>query len=252
MAACIVAGLAFGIVGPFGTFLNGSLPTVMAYWTAVLMLSGIVLGLFVRFACAWAHYRRLPPWIWMAGILIVSAPPLAIMSRTLAVTLWPEVDTSVGWIEWHGQTLAISAICLLLYVAFRFRTLWPLPSREGVAVAPHWTARLSPQLRRSVICLQMEDHYVRFHTRSGSKLLLMPLGQAIAQLDAVDGLQVHRSWWVARHAVEGVIRDGRNLRLRLTTGIEAPVARAKVATLRSAGWLPPVLPMSNHQERDTA
>jgi DNA-binding LytR/AlgR family response regulator len=68
-------------------------------------------------------------------------------------------------------------------------------------------------------------------------LLLMPLGQAIAHMDDVEGLQVHRSWWVARHAVQCSIRDGRNLRLRLTTGLETPVARSKVGMLRSAGWL---------------
>ena len=31
--------------------------------------------------------------------------------------------------------------------------------------------------------------------------------------------------------------DGRNLRLKLSNGLSAPVARASVATLRAAGWL---------------
>lgn len=242
MTGCIAAGIAFGIVGPFGTFVNGPLPTLIAYWTAVLMFSGLVLGILVRWTCAWVHCRRLPCWVWMAGILMASVSPLAIVSRTMASALWPDVGTSVGWIEWYGQTFVLSAICLLLYVAIRFRTLWPFVAVNGTSGAPQVTDRLSPRLRRSVICLQMEDHYVRLHTQSGSRLLLIPLGQAIAQLNTVEGLQVHRSWWVARHAVQGVIRDGRNLRLRLTTGMEAPVARAKVAKLRSAGWLPPQPP----------
>ncbi|MEE3625334.1 LytTR family DNA-binding domain-containing protein [Nitrospirillum sp. BR 11752] len=78
---------------------------------------------------------------------------------------------------------------------------------------------------------------MRAHTAQGSALVLIPLHQAVAELDAVPGLRVHRSWWVARHAVTAVVRDGRNLRLRLSNGIEAPIARASVATVRAAGWL---------------
>ena len=79
---------------------------------------------------------------------------------------------------------------------------------------------------------------MRAHTRQGSGLLLMSMGQAMAALPTLEGARVHRSWWVARNAVEGVVWEGRNLRLRLIGGLEAPVARAQVATLRSAAWLP--------------
>jgi len=58
-----------------------------------------------------------------------------------------------------------------------------------------------------------------------------------AGLSRVEGLQVHRSWWVARRAIAGVERDGRNLRLKLIDGETAPVSRASVAKLRAAGWL---------------
>ena len=83
----------------------------------------------------------------------------------------------------------------------------------------------------------MEDHYVRAHTALGSDLVLMRLRDAVAELGDIDGLQVHRSWWVARHAVSDVRRDGRNVRLLLDTGLEAPVSRANVQMLRDAGWI---------------
>ena len=88
-----------------------------------------------------------------------------------------------------------------------------------------------------VLCLQMEDHYVRVHTRGGSRLVMATLGQAITALDGAEGLQVHRSWWVARRAVAHARRQGRNLRLELVNGIVAPVARAGVASVRAAGWI---------------
>jgi hypothetical protein len=102
---------------------------------------------------------------------------------------------------------------------------------------PRFLERLPAQVGRDLLALEMEDHYVRAHTASGSALILMRMRDAIAELDGLDGLQVHRSWWVARAAVERPVQDGRNLRLRLTNGIEAPVARSSQATLRDAGWL---------------
>ena len=97
--------------------------------------------------------------------------------------------------------------------------------------------RLPPRLGRDLLCLQMEDHYVRAYTARGSDLVLTPLKEAIAELGAVDGLQVHRSWWVARAAVAEPLVRGRSVALRLTNGVEAPVSRAQVARLRAAGWL---------------
>jgi DNA-binding LytR/AlgR family response regulator len=37
--------------------------------------------------------------------------------------------------------------------------------------------------------------------------------------------------------VEDVLRDGRNVRLKLARGIEAPVARANITALRDARWI---------------
>lgn len=97
--------------------------------------------------------------------------------------------------------------------------------------------QIPAELGSDVIALEMEDHYVRVHTALGSDLVLMRMRDAVAHLAGWDGRQVHRSWWVARGAVEDVKRDGRNLRLVLPRGLEAPVARAQVAELRDAGWI---------------
>ena len=83
----------------------------------------------------------------------------------------------------------------------------------------------------------MEDHYVRIHTARGSTLLHVPMAVAVAALAGRPGLRVHRSWWVAKTAVANAVQDGRNLRLVLTNGLHAPVARSQVAAARHAGLL---------------
>jgi DNA-binding LytR/AlgR family response regulator len=114
----------------------------------------------------------------------------------------------------------------------------PAPSPADLpAAAPAFLAALPPRLGRDLLCLQMEDHYLRVHTALGSDLVLTPLKDALAELTGVEGLQVHRSWWVARAAVAGSVSEGRNLRLKLVNGLAVPVARASVARLRASGWL---------------
>ena len=70
------------------------------------------------------------------------------------------------------------------------------------------------------------------HTTQGSALVLMSLSQAMAGLQDIEGVQTHRSWWVARSAIVGVVEDGRRLRLRLIPGIRIPEQGGKPAPQR--------------------
>lgn len=97
--------------------------------------------------------------------------------------------------------------------------------------------RLPPHLGRDLLCLEMEDHYVRAHTQRGSTLILMRMRDAVGEVSGIEGERVHRSWWVARTAVTAAQRRDRATLLQLSNGLEVPVARDSVALLRSRGWL---------------
>lgn len=103
-------------------------------------------------------------------------------------------------------------------------------------IAPALLDQLPPHLRGPILCLENEDHYVRVHTAQGSALVLIRMRDAVAQLEG-QGARVHRSWWVARGAVAGAVRQDRNWKLRLVDGRDVPVARASVPDLRAQGWL---------------
>ncbi|MEP0391039.1 MAG: LytTR family DNA-binding domain-containing protein [Erythrobacter sp.] len=124
--------------------------------------------------------------------------------------------------------------------ASEFESATPGSTDESVtkaAAANPLIDALPPVLGSDVIALEMEDHYVRVHTALGSELVLMRLRDAMVHVADIEGRQVHRSWWVARLAVEDVRREGRNVRLVLPGDLEAPVSRAQVAELKAAGWL---------------
>ncbi len=67
-----------------------------------------------------------------------------------------------------------------------------------------------------VHALLAKDHYVEVVTDHGIKLVHMRLADAISICSDIPGLRVHRSAWVAEHAVRGIVRDGRNMRLELS------------------------------------
>ncbi len=78
---------------------------------------------------------------------------------------------------------------------------------------------------------------MRLHTALGSDMILMRMRDAVGELEGLPGLQVHRSWWVARAAVTGHAVEGRRLSLRLSNGMVVPVARDVAPRVRAAGWL---------------
>ncbi|MDI1325802.1 MAG: LytTR family DNA-binding domain-containing protein [Brevundimonas sp.] len=238
LAACLGVGAVLGVIGPFGSFFNDVLVVRVAYWVCVFLVCGLAFGLAFRLLASRAHRAGVPAWAWVPAMALVVGIPLAGVTRLMAAAIWPAIRQSVGLVEWYGQTVLVGLVYVALYGLLRRRAAPRAALRGGIEPdSPRILRRLPPRLGQDLLCLSMEDHYVRLHTTRGSALVLMSLGQALEEVGGLEGLQVHRSWWVARKAVEGVIEDGRKLRIRLKGGIEAPVSRASVARLRAAGWL---------------
>ena len=232
--AATALGATLGVIGPFGSYLNASLFERIAYWVVCLWAGWLAFGVAIPLLARQAQARGLAIWLWTPPAVAALALVPAVISRKLALAMWPVV-ARVSWPEWYAQGLVISAL-ITLGVLWTNRSRAPAPAGpDPLSADPR--DRLPPRLGRTVLCLRMEDHYVRVYTPLGSELVLMSLSQAIAGLKDVEGSQTHRSWWVARAAVLHPVQDGRNLRLKLQGGLEAPVARARVAALKQQGWL---------------
>ena len=251
-------GAFLGVIGPFGSFNGAGLEVRLFYWIANMWIGFIMLSIIVRLSLKVGTRLDVPVWFALPVGAAIGALPLGFIIALFSAFAWPPNHGRVSALDvWYLQTLAISEPCafffyFLLGKGARYTAHYQAsrPSGALAAAAPSPSAvsnsasreapflsRLPPRLGRDLLCLQMEDHYVRAHTALGSDLVLLPLKDAIAEVQGIDGAQVHRSWWVARDAVENVAPDGRNLRLRLRGGLEAPVSRSAVATLRASGWL---------------
>jgi hypothetical protein len=88
--------------------------------------------------------------------------------------------------------------------------------------------------RGDLYCLEMADHYVKVYTSEGHHLLLMRFKDALTQLAEFDGLQTHRSWWVANSAITSVKKDGRKTSLIMKNNLEVPVSRTYLNDVKAA------------------
>lgn len=99
-------------------------------------------------------------------------------------------------------------------------------------------ARIPPHLDGEIIALQAEDHYVRVHTRRGSALIHYRFRDAMQDLRHVEGLQVHRSFWVRRSAITQQLVERHNRFVQLDNGLKVPVSRTYLHALRAVQELP--------------
>ena len=103
---------------------------------------------------------------------------------------------------------------------------------------PKFLARLPVRLRSAAIwAVEAQDHYLQVHTARGKELILLRLADAIAELEGLEGAQVHRSWWVSRAAIVDARRGEGRATLTLPDGTEVPVSRTYAKALRQSGWI---------------
>jgi hypothetical protein len=241
----LALGLLFGIIGPFGSY-PANVFTRTVYWAGLFVGGTLLLWPFAAAAFLIGPARGFPlPFAFIAAMLI-GAVPMAVLAAAGGHLFWPVRASGMHALEWYGQTaviaLPIAAGALWLETHYHgARAGAPMPL--STEPEPRFAARSEPERRlpehllENALCLQMEDHHIRIHAQQRSWLQLSTMREAIDQIGSERGLQVHRSWWVARDAVRDVVEEGRSVRLRLANGLEVPVARNRVAVLRSEGWL---------------
>lgn len=129
-----------------------------------------------------------------------------------------------------------AAMTGLSFLLARSGVIRPEPAGETGDPVRNFLQRLPMKYRQAELwAISSEDHYIRVHTSLGEELILMRLTDALRELAGADGLQVHRSWWVARPGITDTRRDGGKVLLVLASGKAAPVSRSFLAEAKAAG-----------------
>jgi len=236
VAAVVGAGTFMAFLAPFGSS-DMSWPALWAYWVGLMAIGGgggALAGNFTTRRAA--HLPELVQWIMIAAAAAVPVT-LAVFGlqwgangRPPPPVTWPALYFYVFLVS-----AAVSGVMFLVTRLSNGGARQPNPGASG-SRAP-FLDRLPPKLKGArVLAVQAEDHYLRVHTSAGDDLILLRLADAERELESLDGLRVHRSWWVARDAVADVTRADGRMTLKLVNGVEAPVSRTYARAVRDAGW----------------
>lgn len=215
------AVLIAAIAGPYYPLERLSFPERLVYWAVIIALSSVIMT-FLSVLAGMVGVVPVLGTVWLADALVTGFAPGGPGIGTLAAYVAPSVI---------GVTWAVNA-----YIEVQERRV-----RDVVALAPRGDAavtvlqsKLPHHLGREIVALRAQDHYLEVTTAKGSCIVLMRLGDAVRDLEGLNGMQVHRSWWINLAHIARVDKGANGPDVVLSTGARVPVGRSYRAAFRAA------------------
>jgi DNA-binding LytR/AlgR family response regulator len=259
LASAFAVGLFLAMIGPFGS-IEAPLTMRLIYWVGLIVAGALIAEGFVP----WLLHFLPPdlPWPvhWLLTSVLITVPMCVVVpiaSKALmgwsfplqgwmflpfAFNVWviSAMMAGVGVFLSHHERMELerhNALIRAQAEAERASAAEAMAAESNTEPASALRERLSLRLQHAELyALEAEDHYVRAHTSGGSELILMRLADAVREAEGVDGLQTHRSWWIAKAGIAKINREGEKLVALLKSGVEAPISRSYGKAVRDAGW----------------
>ncbi|MBI5938898.1 MAG: LytTR family transcriptional regulator DNA-binding domain-containing protein [Caulobacterales bacterium] len=234
-----IAALAGVFLAAAGAFQTGEAPLVtrFAYWIPVMLvgaMAGIVVSVLVDRG-GWFDDR---PALQGMLIAVTLTAPLTVFIWAISSCAFHRFDFDLADLRFFVGPVFIVNCAMTALNYFTQKAPTETHAAPAGGAPPRFLERLPVKLRGSeIFAVEAEDHYLRLHTSKGQDLILMRLGDAVAELEGLEGAQVHRSWWVAKAAVEHARRGDGRATLTLKDGAKVPVSRAYAKALRASGWI---------------
>ena len=234
----LIAGLVGVFLSFVGAFGSGGMPFLpRTLFMVAIAWIGAGLGMIA--------FRTVGRLGWGGGRRLVQAAiAAALMTPPMTLVVWgstqfvPHGSAALAQLPGYlGVTFVMCQSMTLFAVFMSLRAQPPAPAAAS-PTPPRFLERLPLKLRGGELwAVESEDHYLRLHTSKGQDLILLRLADAVAELEGIEGMQVHRSWWVARGAIEDARRGDGRATLTLKDGSEVPVSRTYAKALREKGWI---------------
>ncbi|SHL49096.1 transcriptional regulator, LytTR family [Roseovarius marisflavi] len=226
------------IAGPFGTYETMPLVTRSAYWS-MATFSALVIAYLSRATMATVFGKRRPILFDLGAGLMVS---VILAPLIWGLRAWMDPVLDLHQLRLPSIALNILVIAWGIFVLRRQIGLeqpsgYRRDAREEVPIS-RLHRRLSDLEDVEIMRLSANDHFVEVSTDRGVETLRLRLGDAIDEMDPIEGICTHRSHWVALSAVVGVEQAGANKTfVILRNGDRVPVSRKYRPRLLEAGLL---------------
>jgi len=246
-------------------------PVAIAYWIAGFLLTRLALEISIRLV-AWAAPRDKTP---LFALCILSIPvhlivgfPMFYLWKTMFLGYLPEgvevgngldyIISVTAFLDGLRSNVVVAIEWLLANYVFdrllgfpRFRDVTGYKAPD-VSVTENSASEIDPTtyepprfLRKEpttivtdIIALSAEDHYIRVHTKRGSSLIHYRFSEAVTEMPKELGMQVHRSHWVKKNAINSLWKAGNGHRVSLGDDLEFPVSNRFIGLLKANGIEP--------------
>jgi hypothetical protein len=236
----VVAVIAAVFMSAIGAFESGRLPPVerTVYWLIMLVV-GTFLGSTLMTLLRGLRFLDDRPWTQsVVFTLLLWAPATVMVGVVLTVMVHAPWGVDILVANAWPVLMVTAAMVALNNLADREPAQTHAAVQPDEAPPPAFLQRVPIRLQGAdLYAVEAQDHYLRLHTSKGSDLILMRLSDAIAELEGIEGAQVHRSWWVARESIAEAERGDGRATLTLKDGSQVPVSRTYARMLRERKWI---------------
>lgn len=232
--SAVAFGAVLGVTGPFGTQTSFGPAVRYPFWMIIALAGFGAAAAAERVLSSTAPGRRTATR--MVAVAVASAVPMTFFVAWAAGVVKP--DRTFSPVQLLGLFPYVALVQLLIARVISPDDPMPVatPLEQPAAAPkypPEFVSKLPAALRRDILALEAEDHYLRVHTLHGSALILMRLADAAALIDPRLGLRVHRSWWVAKDGIRAVERASGRAIVRLLDDTAVPISRTYLSAART-------------------
>lgn len=236
MILSLILGGVFTLLGVYNT---SQLPYFnrFVFWTSTM-----VVGLFSTGFLAPFVFERLFPkqhvLLKLGTIIFTISIPVTLVLAAFDHNYGTDWSATI-WMQQYRHVVVISTIVLLgSYYVLRAQGYIVTPNQdaENIPSLEHQFLKRLPDSfhQAQLYAVASEDHYLRVITSAGESLILMRLSDAIIELSSVEGMQTHRSWWVAKAGVKQAGTEQGKFVLTLKSGDLVPVSRTYQQAVKAA------------------
>jgi len=215
----LLASLICSVIRPFGTVQFSTVQSV-GYW---LLINGIavlvIFGVLQVFKTMLSEKFALVAILGSIVFTLLFTPILIVVNDHLFDLILP-----------FSFFITNFFISLLVFCIVRTAMAWRSPSEQTVSgLSAKFENRLTKYQTAQLWAISAQDHYLHVQTDQGSELILMRFSDALAELDGRDGVQIHRSHWVAR----GGVAKNNSTSVTLHNAVEFPISRSNSARTKA-------------------
>ena len=201
----------------------------IAYWSGVVAVCYLI-AIAVLQSGKWLGWQKNQPTLLsqLVPSLVIS---VLVAGFVYAVNLqvWGDIDILPNFLSYLAMTVPI-ALIISATMYFFIPEKETTPKLKDIA----FFKRLPVHLGTDLYSLSVNDHYVEAETAKGTHMVLMRFSDALTEVENIDGLQIHRSHWIAKESVSKVDKRDGKIIITLKNAKKYPVSRSRLQTVKQA------------------